>query len=63
MNAQVEGTIRGLCALQAFARLCGVAPLPASSGKTNRHRVNRSGDRIAKQRAVADRPGQDELRF
>ena len=31
----------------AFARLCGVAPLPASSGKTNRHRLNRGGDRIA----------------
>jgi hypothetical protein len=24
-----------------------VAPLPASSGKTNRHRLNRGGDRIA----------------
>ncbi len=31
----------------AFARLYGVAPLPASSGKTNRHRLNRGGDRIA----------------
>ena len=31
----------------AFARLCGVAPLPASSGKTNRHRLNRGGARIA----------------
>ena len=31
----------------AFANLCGVAPLPASSGKTNRHRLNRGGDRIA----------------
>ena len=31
----------------AFARLCGVAPLPASSGKTHRHRLNRGGDRIA----------------
>jgi len=31
----------------AFARLCGVAPLPASSCKTNRHRLNRGGDRIA----------------
>ena len=27
--------------------LCGVAPLPASSGKTNRHRLNRGGDRHA----------------
>jgi transposase len=31
----------------AFAALCGVAPLPASSGKTNRHRLSRSGDRAA----------------
>lgn len=31
----------------AFARLCGAAPLPASSGKTNRHRLSRGGDRIA----------------
>lgn len=29
----------------AFASLCGVAPIPASSGKTNRHRLNRGGDR------------------
>ena len=31
----------------AFASLCGVNPLPASSGKTNRHRLNRGGDRQA----------------
>lgn len=31
----------------AFAMLCGVAPLPASSGRTNRHRLNRGGDRQA----------------
>ncbi len=29
----------------AFARLCGVAPIPASSGKTNRHRLHRGGNR------------------
>ena len=29
----------------AFARLAGVAPLPASSGQTIRHRLSRSGDR------------------
>ena len=29
----------------AFAMLAGVAPIPASSGKTVRHRLNRSGDR------------------
>jgi transposase len=31
----------------AFAMLCGVAPLPASSGRTDRHRLNRGGDRQA----------------
>ena len=31
----------------AFAALCGVSPVPASSGKTNRHRLNRGGDRQA----------------
>ncbi|GGM55923.1 IS110 family transposase [Micromonospora sonchi] len=31
----------------AFAMLCGVAPIPASSGKTTRHRLNRCGDRQA----------------
>jgi transposase len=29
----------------AFARLAGVAPIPASSGQTIRHRLDRSGDR------------------
>jgi transposase len=32
----------------AFAHLCGVAPIPASSGKTaGKHRLNRGGDRNA----------------
>jgi transposase len=31
----------------AFAHLCGVAPIPASSGKTHRHRLHRGGDRAA----------------
>ncbi len=31
----------------AFAHLCGVAPIPASSGKTVRYRLNRHGDRDA----------------
>jgi transposase len=31
----------------AFAHLCGVAPIPASSGKSTRHRLNRGGDRDA----------------
>jgi len=30
-----------------FAKLCGIAPLPASSGKNQRHRLNRGGDRQA----------------
>jgi transposase len=33
----------------AFAQLCGTAPLPASSGRTTRHRLNRGGDRHANQ--------------
>jgi transposase len=31
----------------AFAHLCGVAPIPASSGRIDRHRLNRGGDRAA----------------
>jgi transposase len=31
----------------AFAHLCGAAPIPASSGKTVRHRLNRHGNRDA----------------
>lgn len=31
----------------AFAHLCGVAPIPASSGNTVRHRLNRRGNREA----------------
>ncbi|MCO7218364.1 IS110 family transposase [Klenkia sp. PcliD-1-E] len=31
----------------AFAQLCGTAPLPASNGRTTRHRLNRGGDRHA----------------
>jgi transposase len=31
----------------AFARLCGVAPIPASSGMKTRHRLNRGGHRQA----------------
>src|SRR5699024_3401167 len=29
----------------AFAALAGVSPIPASSGNTTRHRLNRGGDR------------------
>lgn len=31
----------------SFAALCGTAPVPASSGKTSRHRLSRGGDRAA----------------
>jgi transposase len=31
----------------AWAHLCGVSPIQASSGKTTRHRLNRGGDRQA----------------
>jgi transposase len=31
----------------AFAKLCGVCPIPASSGKIHRHRLNRGGNRQA----------------
>ena len=31
----------------AWARLCAAAPIPASSGKTRRHRLNPAGDRQA----------------
>jgi transposase len=31
----------------AFAKLCAACPIPASSGKTQRHRLNRGGDRRA----------------
>jgi transposase len=36
-----------LTTTRAFAALCGASPVPASSGKTNRHRLNRGGDRTA----------------
>ena len=32
---------------RSFARLCGAAPLDASSGKQQRHRLSRGGDRQA----------------
>jgi len=48
----------------SFARLCGVAPLPASSGLTTRHRLNRGGDRSANNalwRIVIVRMGRDPV--
>jgi len=32
---------------RSWAHLCGVTPIPASSGKVTRHRLNRGGDRQA----------------
>src|SRR3712207_9459974 len=31
----------------AFAKLCGACPIPASSGRTTRYRLNRGGNRQA----------------
>ncbi|PXY34481.1 IS110 family transposase [Prauserella sp. PE36] len=31
----------------AYAHLCGTAPIPAASGRTTKHRLNRAGDRQA----------------
>jgi Transposase IS116/IS110/IS902 family len=47
----------------AFAHLCGVAPIEASSGKTVRHRLNRGGNRQANHalwRIVFTRMSDDE---
>jgi transposase len=47
----------------AFAHLCGVAPIPASSGKTDRHRLNPGGNRQANHalwRIVFTRMSSDE---
>ena len=46
----------------AFSMLCGASPLPASSGRTVRHRLNRGGDRAGQQRPVAHRAGAHVLR-
>src|ERR671912_440346 len=46
----------------AWAPLCGVAPLPASSGKLTRHRLNRGGNRQANHalwRIVFTRPASE----
>ena len=42
-----------------LASLCGVAPLLASSGKTERHRLNRGGRQARQQGALPDRGDQD----
>ena len=40
-------TPTGCAARHPCTALCGVSPLEASSGRTNRHRLNRGGDRQA----------------
>lgn len=45
----------------AFAKLCGVCPIPASSGKTNRHRLYRGGHRQAN--AALHRIALSRMRF
>jgi transposase len=42
--AETAGAKR-LCSDAKFARLAGVAPIPASSGKRIRHRLDRGGNR------------------
>jgi transposase len=37
----------------AFAHLCGSAPIPASSERTDRHRLNRGGDGAATNASTA----------
>ena len=39
------GDVRRFVSAPAFAMACGVAPIPASSGQTTRHRLNRGGNR------------------
>jgi transposase len=39
--------INRLTSESSFAALCGASPIPASSGKTSRHRLNPGGDRDA----------------
>lgn len=45
-QALVSWSHHGRCRSEAaFAALAGVCPIPASSGRTTRHRLNRGGDR------------------
>jgi transposase len=39
------GDVRRLRSASAFASYSGTAPVPASSGQTQRHRLNRGGNR------------------
>lgn len=49
-QAWISWSAPGRCRNEAaFASLAGVSPLPASSGRTVRHRLNRGGDRALNQ--------------
>ena len=45
---------------RSWAHLCGVTPLPASSGKVTRHRLNRGGDRQANAAPLPNSPHPNE---
>jgi transposase len=47
VTARTGDNPEGLRREQSFAALCGASPVPASSGNTRRHRLNRGGDRHA----------------
>ena len=49
LNSLSQGTsqILRVASPASFAALCGLAPIPASSGKTTRHRLCHGGDRQA----------------
>jgi transposase len=46
----------------AFASLAGVNPIPASSGNSIRHRLNRGGDRALNKSPAPGRHQQDDFR-
>ena len=46
----------------SFAALCGTAPIPVSSGRTDRHRLSRGGDRQANAALQPHGQGPDVLR-
>jgi hypothetical protein len=62
-----HGRVRNEAAIAALAALAGLSPVPASSGRTIRHRLNRGGDRnlnaaihtIAESRQRYHQPTQD----
>ena len=64
-----HGRFRSEAAFAALAALAGVSPVPASSGRTVRHRLNRGGDRtlnaaihtIAKSRQRCHQPTKDYI--